>query len=140
MAQMSTSERQNIAPVKDKVGVRNSPLSIFSVGRDKELLRLRERSIASRSDLQVRSFSPEEAEAPARGPGAHLWVFCSSVELPRLVYLACSIRRYSPDSRLLLLKNSRQSGFEDSLFHWVLPASDGIEALLDAISTLAVAA
>jgi hypothetical protein len=120
--------------------VRHFPLSIFSIGRDRELLRQRERIIAGRSELRVRSLSPEEAEAPARGTTPHLWIFCNSVELAKLVYLASSIRRYSAGSRLLRLKGSLQSSFEDSLFHWVLPASEGIEPFLKAVSTLAVAA
>lgn len=120
--------------------MRHFPLSIFSVGRDQELLRQRERIIAARSDLRVRSLTPEEAEDPARGTTPHLWIFCNSIEVAKLVYLACSIRRYSPDSRLLRLKGALQNSFEDSLFHWVLPASEGIDSFLKAVSTLAVAA
>lgn len=120
--------------------MRHFPLTIFSVGRDQELLRQRERIIAARSDLRVRSMTPEEAEAPARGTTPHLWIFCDSIEIAKLVYLACSIRRYSPNSRLLRLKGALQSSFEDSLFHWILPASEGIDPFLQAVNTLAVAA
>jgi len=84
--------------------------------------------------------TPEEAEALARGRTPHLWIFCNSVEIAKLVYLACSIRLYSPDSRLLRLKGALHSSFEDSLFHWILPASEGIDSFLQAVSTLAVAA
>lgn len=130
----------NVVPFRDKIRIRQTPLSLFSVGRDKELLRLREDLIVSNSDLRVRSLTPEEAEAPARSSGARLWIFCSSIELPKLVYLACSIRRYSPASRLLLLKGSRPPGFEDSLFHNILSASaDTIESFLDAVSSLVLA-
>ncbi len=125
---------------KRAISLGEFPLSILSVGRDPELLRERERTISSRSDLRIRSLTPEEAEAPARSGETHLWIFCSTVELPRLAYLASSVRRYSARSRLILFKGGRQAGFEDSLFHWIFRAGDDLECFLAAVSRLAVAA
>jgi hypothetical protein len=48
----------------------------------------RELLIRSRSDLVIRSLVPEEAEADARGAKEYLWIFCSTVELPKLMSLA----------------------------------------------------
>ena len=126
------------APWKDKVLRRQPPLSAISVGRDKEILRVREDFLSSRSDLRVRSADPEQAETAARAAASRLWIFCYTVELPKLVYLACSIRRYSVGSRLLLLSGSREPGFEQSLFHRTIRACDGLEGFLDAVNSLAL--
>ncbi|MGC2635587.1 MAG: hypothetical protein WA294_00300 [Acidobacteriaceae bacterium] len=104
------------------------------------LLQSREEIILSRSDLRIRTLTPEDAETPARDTDPRVWIFCSSIELPKVVYLACSIRRYSPASRLLLIKKVERPAFEDSLFHRVIPAAEGIDSFLDAISSLAVEA
>ncbi|HEX4066742.1 MAG TPA: hypothetical protein VHZ09_12025 [Acidobacteriaceae bacterium] len=90
--------------------------------------------------MRIRSLTPEEAETPARCSDAHLWVFCNTIELPKLAYLASSVRRYSAGSRLLLFKGGRRPGFEDSLFHWILGADDDFEDFFAAVSNLAVAA
>jgi hypothetical protein len=108
------------------------------VGRDKALLQSREEIILSRSDLRIRTLTPEDAEAPARAADPRVWIFCSSIELPKVVYLACSVRRYSPASRLLLIKKADRPAFEDSLFHRATSAGEGIESFLDAISCLAL--
>jgi hypothetical protein len=130
---------QNRTPARDRVCVRTFPLEIYSVGRDREILRRRERTIAGRSELRVRSLSPEEAEKSVRDPEARLWIFCHTIELGRLVHLACCVRRYSPASRLVLMRSRREPGFERSLFHRIVPALDGPELLIDAVSHLAVA-
>ena len=119
--------------------LRRVPLTIISVGRDPEVLRRRECILANHSDLSVRSVMPEEAEKWARTAEPHLWIFCSTIELPRLVHLACTIRRYSPSSRLLLMEGSRPTGFEVSLFHKAIPPLEGPDFLLNTVSHLAVA-
>ena len=128
-----------ITAARDQARVRAFPLSILSVGRDRELLRQREEAIRSRSDLPVRSMTPEEAESLTRSPKGYVWIFCASIELSRMVYLACSVRRYSRESRLVL-DGARKVGFERSLFHRIVRAEDPEETLLDAVSCLAVAA
>lgn len=123
---------------QDTVCARSSPLSIVSVGRNADLLRRREQTIRDHSDLSVRSMTPEEAESWARSDKARLWIFCGSIEIPRLVYLACSVRRYSRHSRLVL-DSARRPGFEDTLFDCVVRSGDGSDALLEAVSRFAVA-
>jgi hypothetical protein len=112
-------------------------LSILSVGRDREILERRERMIAGRSDLTVRSMPPEEAEANARDPRKRLWIFCSTVELPKLMYLASSIRRYSPNSRLLVVDRYQLPRFALTLFHRSVCAFDEVDTLLEAVSQMA---
>jgi hypothetical protein len=115
--------------------------SIVSVGSDPEILRLRHEMIARHSDVQIRSITPEEAETWTQRSEPHLWVFCHSVELTRLLFLACSIRRFSPGSRLLLLSGARSPSSEMGLFHQVIRPIDGVEmeAFLDHLSEMSLA-
>lgn len=124
---------------QDKICRRSSPLPILSVGRDAELLLRRERAIRDRSDLSIRSMSPEEAESWSRSEKARLWIFCGSIEISRLVYLACSVRRYSRHSRLVL-DSARLPGFERSLFDCIVRSDRETDALLEAVSRFALAA
>jgi hypothetical protein len=130
---------QSPAAARDRVQVRPCPLEVFSVGRDREILRRRERAIAEPSDLLVRSLTPEEAEKQVRDAEARLWIFCHSIDLGTLIHLACCVRRHSPRSRLVLMRGRRQPGFEASLFHQIVPALEGPQSLVDAVSHLAVA-
>lgn len=112
--------------------------AVISVGRNEELLRLREGLLSSGGRF-VQSMSPEQAETEAHSAEAHVWIFCSSVELFQIVLLACNIRRYSPQSKLLLFEDLRPVGFEYALFHKVLKSADGPNALLTAIGEMAIA-
>ncbi|MGC2617546.1 MAG: hypothetical protein WA414_00810 [Acidobacteriaceae bacterium] len=128
------------APIpRDQFKVRPSPLAVFSVGRDAEVLQKRAGIIGADSDLTVLSMTPEEANKWVRSEDPHLWVFCSTIELSMLVHLACAIRRHSPGSRLLLMEGARRAGFEKALFHWTIQPADGPEILAEAVSHLAVA-
>jgi hypothetical protein len=124
---------------QDQVCARSAPLGIFSVGRDAELLLQRERIIRERSDLCIRSISPEEAETWARSAKPRLWIFCGTIEISRLVYLACSVRRYSRHSRLVL-DSPRTTGFEATLFDCIVRPGQDRGALLEAVSRFALAA
>lgn len=115
------------------------PLAVISVGRDPEVLRRRQNILAGQSYLSVRSVTPEDAEKWARSSEPHLWIFCSTIELPRLVQLACTVRRFSPASRLLLMTGTRPPGFERSLFHMAVPPLEGPDRLLNTVRQLAVA-
>lgn len=137
-------EHKQVLEFKKPAALRNrhlhrAPLGIISVGRDPEVLRRRECILTSDSGLSIRSIMPEEAEKWARSPDPHLWIFCSTIELPRLVHLACTVRRHSPASRLLLMVGSRAPGFEVSLFHKAIPPLEGPDFLLNTVSHLAVA-
>jgi hypothetical protein len=124
---------------RDRSKTQAAPLTIVSVGRDPEILRRREAVLSSQSQLSVRSVTPEDAEKWARSPDPHLWIFCSTIELPRLVHLASTVRRHSPTSRLLLMEGARQPGFEVQLFHRAIPPLEGPDFLLSTVSDLAIA-
>lgn len=123
----------------DSVHVRSTPLRILSVGRDPAILQLREQVICSRSDLSVRSLTPEEADTWTQRPNPHLWIFCHTLETRTLVYLACRVLRFSPESRLLLLHGGQRIGFEASLFHKVIRPVSGEEVFLDTLAAMATA-
>jgi hypothetical protein len=130
---------QSPAAARDRVDVRPCPLEVYSVGRDQEILRRRERVLAGRSQLSVRSLTLDQAEKRVRDTEARLWIFCHSIDLGSLVHLACCVRRHSPESRLVLMRGRRAPGFEASLFHQIVPMLEGPEALIDVVSHLAVA-
>jgi hypothetical protein len=109
---------------------------VFSVGSDMELLSLREK-ILQADGFMVRSMDPIEAEADAHLPYAHLWIFCNTVDPVQRVYLACCIRRNSPESKLILLEGARPAGFESVLFHRILKVNQGVDALLSTLHELA---
>jgi hypothetical protein len=130
---------QSPAAGRDRAHVRACPREIYSVGSDREILRRRERMLAGRSQLSVRSMLPDEAEKQVRDAEPRLWIFCHTIDLARLVHLAGCVRRHSPESRLVLTRGRRAPGFEQSLFHQIVPALEGPESLIDAVSHLAVA-
>jgi hypothetical protein len=139
MEEKNVIAMQNEGAARDRMQVRARPLEVVLVGRNREILRRRERAIAGRSQLLVRSLTPEEAEKQVRDAEARLWIFCQSVELGTLIHLVCCVRRNSPESRLVLTRGRREPGFEASLFHRIVPALEGTELLIDAVSHLAVA-
>ena len=124
---------------RDQTRVRSTPLAILSVGRNPAILELRQKVIGSRSDLHILSLTPEQAEALAQSSEPHVWVFCHTVELHKVVSLACRIRRFSPQSKLILLEKSHQAGFEASLFHRIIHPIDGVVPFLEALTHLATA-
>ena len=110
-------------------------MPVISVGRDLILLKLREQ-ILSEVNVAICSFSPEEAESEARSSQPRLWVFCNTIEFTQLIYLACNVRCFSPNSRLLLLPGIRPVGSEARLFHRILDPDEGIDEMLRAITRL----
>ncbi|MGA8528776.1 MAG: hypothetical protein WB622_03615 [Acidobacteriaceae bacterium] len=105
---------------------------MISVGRD-HLLLIRRQEAMERRGIGVHSVSPEQAEFSAHDGKLRLWVLCGSIEEATLVFLACTIRRYSPVSRLLLVEWSRPAGPEKCLFHRVLDRNAGEDLLAEAI-------
>ncbi len=124
---MSASQQASFPPFS---------LPVFSVGRDVELLSARENALAN-TGIAVHSLIPEQAEPAARESCPRLWVFCASVEIPTLVFLACRIRRHSPGSRLVLLERDSPAGVEASLFHRVIDRQGDMDALTSVIFDLA---
>jgi hypothetical protein len=123
---------------RDFAPARSALQSIISVGRDPELLRLREQAILRQSSLSIRSMTPDEAAEWSGRPEPRLWIFCHTVEQPRLVNLACKVLRFSPESRLILLEGPQRIGFESSLFHLVVRPSDGVDGILEAVNSLSL--
>jgi len=119
------SARQSVVPSR-------SPWPVLSVGRDRSLLMLRQAALERRG-IGVHSIAPEQAEFPAHDGKPRLWVLCGSIEEETLVFLACTVRRYSAASRLFLVEWVRPSGAEKCLFHRVLERGAGEEALAAAI-------
>lgn len=119
------SARQSVIP-------RRSPWPVMSVGRDRLLLMNRQ-SAMERRGIGVQSLSPEQAEFPAHDGKPRVWVLCGSIEEASLVFLACTIRRYSPVSRLFLVEWTLPSGAEKCLFHRVLDREVDEGALAEAI-------
>lgn len=103
-------------------------LPVISVGRDRPLLTTRQKAMEGEGIL-VRSLPPEQVEAMAHDGNARVWVFCGSIDLPTLVYLAGSVRRHSPESRLLLVEWNESAGIEVCLFHRVLDGHVPAETL-----------
>ena len=95
------------------------PLPVISVGRDRSLLVFRQHALDD-AGIPARTMLPEEAERMVHDPQARVWVFCASIEISTLIYLACAIRRNSPGSRLLLAERCEPAGIERSLFHQIL--------------------
>lgn len=106
------SARQSVVP-------KRSPWLVLSVGRDRSLLATRQAAL-EKHGIGVQSMAPEQAEFPAHDGKPRLWVLCGSIEEETLVYLACTVRRYSASSRLFLVEWLRPAGAERCLFHRVL--------------------
>lgn len=119
------SARQSVVPSR-------RPLPVMSVGRDRPLLMLRQ-AVLERHGIGVQSMAPEQAQFPAHDGKPRVWALCGSIEEETLVYLACTVRRYSAASRLLLVEWMRAPGAERCLFHRVLERDGGEEALAGAI-------
>lgn len=128
--------------MKDRIQYGNTYVSstVFLIGRDRTLLSRRERVLQD-AGWQVRTLSPEEAAEQAHSTDPRLWIFCgSSIELASIIYLACSIRRYSPASRLVLVEKDASTGIESSLFHRVVDCKAGAHLLAAVIDGMAPAA
>lgn len=131
---MSTifSELRGPMSARQPVIPRRMSWPVVSVGRDRPLL-MRRASALTTAGITVQSFAPEQAEFPAHDGKPRIWVMCGSVEEATLVYLACTVRRYSPVSRLLLVEWIQPSAGERCLFHRVLDHEADQGALAQAI-------
>ena len=119
------SARQSVIPSR-------TPWPVISVGRDRALLMARQTALEERG-IGVHSVCPEQAEFPAHDGKPRIWVMCGSIEEATLVFLACTIRRYSAGSPLFLVEWTRPAGAERCLFHRVLGHDVGDDALAAAI-------
>lgn len=121
------------------VRLRKDALPIVSVGREPSLLHARKNTLEA-AGYTVLSVTPEQAEKLAHETQTRIWLFCGSVESSSLIYLACAIRRHSPESRLLLVECRAGSGIESSLFHRVVAPLENAALLTRVVQELTVAA
>ena len=131
---MSTTLTELRGPMSARQPILPRPVGwpVVSVGRDRSLLTMRAASLAT-AGIAVRSLEPEQAEFPAHDGKPRIWVLCGSIEEATLVYLACTVRRYSAVSRLLLVEWLQPAGGERCLFHRVLDSEADHGALAQAI-------
>jgi hypothetical protein len=94
---------------------------------------MRRQAAMERRGIHVQSLASEQAEFPAHDGKPRLWVMCGSTEEAALVYLACTIRRFSAASRLFLVEWLHPAGAETCLFHRVLGRDVDDETLAETI-------
>ncbi len=112
------------------------PEYIYLIGRD--LLTLEEQGeLLREAGYKTVLITPEAAIQESRKPRVAISIFCHSLSSLERVQLAASFRRYSPESRLLLVSQRANLDFEVMLFHSVVALEDGPQALLEAIHKLA---
>ena len=119
------------------IAVPLSTATIFSVGKDEGILRRRQEEIQTRAGMRVRWMQAQEAEILTRTRGKRLWMFCATLDSAQAMYLACSVRRYSPESRLLLLSEQEPPRFEMPLFDEVVLMPASMESIVSAVRRLA---
>lgn len=122
--------------IRSSIEADNRPY-VFLVGQDKGLLNLREQLLGTQI-AGIRSMICGEAAEEARSPEGRVWIFCSTIELSQLIQLACTIRRFSRGSRLLLLEGPNSSEFGAPLFDRILLPMAGVDELLRAVEELSV--
>jgi hypothetical protein len=111
-------------------------ISLISVGCDQKLLHLREELLKSLG-LPVLSLTPAEAAPYAHTALCRIWIFCSTLSRDELLYLASSVCRHDPMSKLLLLSGIHENGIENALFNCVLGPASTIDDFLKAVTQLA---
>ena len=137
MVDANAEEFTDLGNSRERITAPLTMTTIISVGTEAGILRKRQQEIASRTGMRVRWIPPSEAEVMARRPGKHLWMFCATVEYSQAMYLACSVRRYRPESRLLLLQEQETPGFEKPLFDEVVRMPASMESIVSAVRRLA---
>jgi hypothetical protein len=123
----SNSRRQSI----------DRPQTVFQIGRDQELLRLRAK-IISCAGYTVQSMTPDQVPAEIRKTSDPcVWVFCHTLDFYELALLAVAVRNGHPEDKLLRLASlndtSQAPGFFDEVFEPIM----GIDELLRVVAALA---
>jgi hypothetical protein len=113
------------------------PQTVFQIGRDQELLRLRAK-IISRAGYTVQSMTPDQVPAEVReARGARVWVFCHTLDFYELALLAVAIRNSHPADKLLRLTSLNDVGQAPGLFDELLEPIMGVDELLRVVAALA---
>lgn len=108
------------------------PLPVICVGRDLRLLAVRQHALDD-AGIPARTMLPQDAERVVHDDRPRVWIFCASIEMSTMIYLACAIRRNSPGSHLLLMERCEPAGIERSLFHQVICRDSRLEQLTAAV-------
>ena len=123
----SNSRRQNA----------DRPQTVFQIGRDQELLRLRAK-IISCAGYTVQSMTPDQVPAEVRkASGPRVWVFCHTLDSYELALLAVAIRNRHPADKLLRLTGLNDIGQAPGLFDELLEPIMGVDELLRVVAALA---
>jgi hypothetical protein len=123
----SNSRRQNA----------DRPQTVFQIGRDQELLRLRAK-IISCAGYTVQSMTPDQVPAEVReAREARVWVFCHTLDFYELALLAVAIRNSHPADKLLRLTSLNDIGQAPGLFDELLEPVMGVDELLRVVAALA---
>jgi hypothetical protein len=113
------------------------PQTVFQIGRDQELLRLRAK-IISCAGYTVHSMTPDQVHAEIRQAcGPKVWVFCHTLDFYELALLAVAIRDAHPADKLLRLTSLNDTGQAPGLFDELLEPIMGVDELLRMVATLA---
>ena len=113
------------------------PQTVFQIGQDQELLRLRAK-IISCAGYTVQSMTPDQVPAELReARGARVWVFCHTLDFRELALLAVAIRNSHPADKLLRLASLNDTAQEPGLFDELLEPILGVEELLRVVAALA---
>lgn len=112
------------------------PEHVFLIGREPLPLQERE-ELLHKAGYHTLRITPEAAIQESRKPQLAISVFCHSLTSLERVQLAASFRRYSPETRLLLVSQRINLNFEVMLFHSVVALEDGPDALIEAVNRLA---
>jgi hypothetical protein len=139
MDEMNTRDEPGVPGGQNRTPLLHLPLTILFVGRDGNLLKMRREALSRRLRLRAWSGTPEQARSWSQSSDPHLWVFCSTVEVQELIFLAGRIRRFSPRSRLVLMEDAHASGPEAVLFNRVVRSQDGIDGLCEILVWMATA-
>jgi hypothetical protein len=113
------------------------PQTVFQVGRDEELLRLRAK-IISCAGYTVQSLTPDQVPAEIReSHGPRVWVFCHTLDFYELALLAVAIRHSHPEDKLLRLTSLNDTQQAPGLFDELLEPIMGVDELLHVVAALA---
>jgi hypothetical protein len=110
------------------------PQTVFQIGLDQELLRLRAK-IISCAGYTVQSMTPDQVPAELReARGARVWVFCHTLDFYELALLAVAIRNRHPADKLLRLTSLNDIGQAPELFDELLEPIVGVDELLRVVA------
>jgi hypothetical protein len=111
--------------------------TVFQIGRDQELLRLRAK-IISCAGYTVQSMTPDQVPAEIRkNSDPRVWVFCHTLDFYELALLGAAVRNSRPEDKLLRLASLHDISQAPGLFDELLEPIMGVDELLRVVAALA---